>query len=73
MSPPDLRPDLSLAMGGIVWLAYQVLGSWFEGPFIKQCTALGLLIGLGISAYAILILAMKATSISELKSGFRKG
>jgi len=63
----------SVAMGVIVWLAYQVLGAWFEGAFWKQCTALGLLIGLGMSAYAVLVLALKVTSVGELKSSFRRG
>ncbi|MBT8037810.1 MAG: murein biosynthesis integral membrane protein MurJ [Verrucomicrobiae bacterium] len=69
----SLRISLaSVAMGFIVWLGYQVLGSWFETAFWKQCVALGLLIGLGMSTYAVLVLVLKATSISELKSGFRR-
>ena len=63
----------SVVMGGLVWGGYQVLGSWFEEAFWKQCTALALLIGLGMSAYAVLVLLLKATSIAELKAGFRRG
>ena len=63
----------SVTMGALVWGGYQLLGSWFEGPFWKQCTALALLIGLGMSVYAVLVLAMRATSIAELKAGFRRG
>ena len=63
----------SVAMGALVWGGYQVLGSWFEEVFWKQCTALALLIGLGMSVYAVLVLALRATSIAELKAGFRRG
>lgn len=63
----------SLAMGLIVWLGLQVLGSWFEAAFWKQCVALGLLIGLGMSTYGMLVLMLKATSIAELKAGFKRG
>ncbi len=63
----------SLAMGGLVWTGYQFLGTWFEQAFWKQCACLALLVGLGISAYAILVLVLKATSIAELKAGFRRG
>jgi putative peptidoglycan lipid II flippase len=70
----SLRISLaSVAMGVIVWLGYQVLGPWFEAAFWKQCVALAMLIGLGMSTYAVLVLVLKATSISELKSGFRRG
>jgi len=60
-------------MGTLVWGGYQLLGSWFEDAFWKQCTALALLIGLGMSVYAVLVLALRATSIAELKVGFRRG
>ncbi len=63
----------SVAMGVIVWLGYQVLGTWFVAAFWKQCAALALLIGLGMSTYAVLVLVLKATSIAELKAGFRRG
>ncbi|MCP5535790.1 MAG: murein biosynthesis integral membrane protein MurJ [Akkermansiaceae bacterium] len=63
----------SVAMGVLVWTGYQVLGSWFEGGFGKQCIALGLLVGLGASGYAVLVLMLKATSIAELRAGFRRG
>jgi len=63
----------SVVMGALVWGGYQLLGSWFEDAFWKQCTALALLIGLGMSVYAVLVLALRATSIAELKAGFRRG
>jgi len=63
----------SIAMGGLVWLGLQVLAPWFHEAFWKQCLALGILIGLGMSVYAVLVLKLKATSIAELKAGFRRG
>lgn len=63
----------SAAMGVLVWLAYQVLGSWFDEALWQRCIALALLVGLGMTAYAMLVLAMKVTSLSELKAGFRRG
>ena len=63
----------SVAMGVIVWLGLQVLGPWFKEAFWKQCVALGLLIGLGMGVYAVLVLMLKATSLTALKAGFKRG
>ncbi|MGJ8677132.1 MAG: murein biosynthesis integral membrane protein MurJ [Akkermansiaceae bacterium] len=63
----------SVIMGVVVWIGYQALGSWFDAIFIKQCIALALLIGLGMSAYAVLVLILKVTSVGELKANFRRG
>lgn len=63
----------SLAMGVIVWGGLLALDSWFAAGFIKQCLALGLLIGLGITVYAALVLVLKATTVRELKAGFKRG
>ena len=63
----------SLVMGALVWLGLQVLEPWFFEAFWKKCVALALLIGLGVSVYAVLVLALKATSIAELKAGFKRG
>ena len=63
----------SVAMGLLVGLGYWVLGDWFNDVIYKRCIALGLLIGLGMSAYAVLVLAMKVTSVAMLKSSFRRG
>ena len=60
-------------MGGIVWLGYQALGDWFDDVFYKRCIALGLLIGSGMAVYTAFVLALKVTSISELKASFRRG
>lgn len=63
----------SVSMGVVVWIGLQVLEPWFHEAFWKKCTALGLLIGLGISTYAVLVLMLKATSVAELKAGFKRG
>ena len=63
----------SVVMGALVWVGYTVVEPWFDHALWKQCTALAILIGLGISAYALLALMLKATSISELKASFRRG
>ena len=63
----------SIVMGGLVWLGYQLIGSWFEDELWKQCTSLALLIGFGIFIYAVLVFVLRATSIAELKAGFRRG
>lgn len=63
----------SVAMGVLVWVGYQVLAPWFAKAFWQQCVALALLVGLGISTYAVLVLMLKVTSVSELKASFRRG
>jgi putative peptidoglycan lipid II flippase len=57
-------------MGVVVWLAHQGLETWFAGPQWQRVAALVLLVGSGFSAYALLALGLKATSIQELKKGF---
>ncbi|HCC20717.1 MAG TPA: hypothetical protein DEP88_05660 [Verrucomicrobiales bacterium] len=64
----------SIVMGVLVWVAYaKLLAAWFDAGFWQQCFALGLLVGLGILVYAASVILFKATSIDELKAGFRKG
>lgn len=63
----------SVVMGGVLMLAHQALGDWFAAEFYKRCLALGLLIGLGASVYGVLVLALRVTSVSELKASFRRG
>ncbi len=63
----------SVIMGGLVWLAYQAIGSWFDAALWQRCIALALLVGFGMTAYVMLVLGMKITSLPELKAGFRRG
>ena len=62
----------SLAMGAAVWLAAQALAPWFDGTVWQKWGALLLLVGAGTSLYGILVLALRATSLAELKAGFRR-
>ena len=63
----------SVVMGVIVWFAHQLIGSWFAEALWQKCIALALLVGLGVVTYAMLVLGLKVTSVSELKAGFRRG
>ncbi|MBK1826698.1 murein biosynthesis integral membrane protein MurJ [Haloferula rosea] len=60
------------AMGAVVWFADLGMESWFDGAQWQRIVAMLLLVGVGFSAYALLALALKATSITELKAGFRR-
>jgi len=58
------------AMAAVVWFAQIGLESWFDGRQWQRVAAMALLVGSGVSAYALLALGLKATSIRELKQGF---
>lgn len=60
------------AMGAVVWFAHLGLATWFEGAQWQRFIAMILLVGAGFSAYALLALGLKATSLTELKAGFRR-
>ncbi len=44
----------------------------FEGIFIQRIIAIGLVIGTGITAYALSCICLKATNLAELKSYLKK-
>jgi putative peptidoglycan lipid II flippase len=68
-----IRTALAAAvMGAVVWLASVAMESWFHGDQWQRIVALLLLVGVGFSAYALLALVLKATSIAELRQGFRR-
>lgn len=60
------------AMGAVVWFASLGLATWFEGSQWQKIVAMLLVVGVGFSSYAVLALGLKATSIAELKAGFRR-
>jgi hypothetical protein len=37
-----------------------------------KIAAVGLMVGTGMTVYAILVILLRATSVKELKAGFRK-
>lgn len=59
-------------MGAAVWFAALALDSWIAGPFWQKWTAVLLLVGAGGAVYGLLVLALRATSLAELKAGFRR-
>jgi len=62
----------ALAMGAVVWLAKEGLAGWFAGAQWQRVVAMLLLIGAGGSAYGLLALVLRATSVAELRTGFRR-
>lgn len=62
----------SAVMAGAVWAASLVLAPWIEAGGMKSVVGLCLLIGLGASIYGVAALGMRATSMAELKAGFRR-
>jgi putative peptidoglycan lipid II flippase len=60
------------AMGAVVFAAHRLLGTWFGGAQWQKFIAMALVTGAGASAYGVLVLALKATSVAELKAGFRR-
>ena len=63
----------SVVMGALVWGGYWLLEAWFTDGFWRQCIALALLVGFGMLIYAVLALVLRATSLAELRAGFRRG
>ncbi|MGB2428099.1 MAG: murein biosynthesis integral membrane protein MurJ [Akkermansiaceae bacterium] len=63
----------SVVMGALVWAGYWLLEAWFTDGFWRQCIALALLVGFGMLIYAVLALVLRATSLAELRAGFRRG
>lgn len=62
----------SAVMGGVAWLASWALGSWLAGPQWQKLSALALVVGTGMTTYAILAIALKATSLAEIRASFGK-
>lgn len=62
----------AVIMGVVLWFANQALATWFDGAQWQRAVAMILVVGVGFSAYALLALGLKATSIAELKAGFRR-
>ena len=62
----------SLLMGAAVWGGKLAMDPWFDGAIWQKVIALGLLVGFGASIYGVLLLALKATTVAEIKAGFRR-
>ncbi|MBB5353496.1 putative peptidoglycan lipid II flippase [Haloferula luteola] len=69
-----LRTFISAAlMGALLWFGTQWLAGWFAGGEWQRLTATAIVVTLGGILYAVLTLVTRATSIAELKAGFRRG
>lgn len=62
----------AVLMGGALLLTSRFLAPWLDGSEWQRVLSLGGLIVAGGAAYAFLALALRATSLHELKAGFRK-
>lgn len=62
----------SLVMGAVVWLASVGMESWISGAFWQKWVAVLLLVGTGGSLYGLLVLGLRATSLAQLKAGFKR-
>ena len=63
----------SVVMGVVAWGASWALSPWLTGVQWQKLIALGLIVGTGMTAYAILTIILKATSLAEIKASFGKG
>ncbi len=62
----------AVAMGLAVWFCAPFLQPWIDGAVWQKWVAALSLVTLGAGVYAFLALALRATSLSELKAGFKK-
>jgi putative peptidoglycan lipid II flippase len=62
----------SAAMGAVVWVASKLLIPWLDGETWQKNSALVLIVGTGMTVYAILVIVWKATSVAEIKASFGK-
>ena len=65
----------SVLMGAGVWFLAQVVSEWVMGDYglVIRLSVLSGIVVFGIVLYFALVLALKVTSLSELKAGFRRG
>jgi putative peptidoglycan lipid II flippase len=63
----------SMTMGIALWSLHGMIDHWFDGGFLWKVIGLALLVGSGVAVYFAAAIAMKATSLRELKAGFRRG
>jgi putative peptidoglycan lipid II flippase len=62
----------SVAMGAVVWVASKLLIPWLDGETWQKNSALVLIVGTGMTVYAILVIVLRATSVTEIKASFGK-
>lgn len=59
-------------MGGMLYLVQTMMGTFFETPGLRYL-ALAILVGVGMTSYAILLLGTKAYSFAEIKALIKRG
>ncbi len=59
----------STGMGAAVWAAKGLFAGWFASGFALKACALALVVVFGLAVYAGLALALKATSLAEMRRG----
>lgn len=62
----------SLVMGAALWGLMQVVGPWFDQGAARKFAALGALCFGGLAVYAVAVVALKGTTLAELKDQFRR-
>jgi len=60
------------AMAICLWGAQWLLADWLIGSLFEKVVGVVLLVGLGMTIYALMVLGLKATSLKEIKAGFKK-
>ena len=63
----------SVIMAIVVLAAAFFCKAWIVGAILMRVTAVGVIVGIGVTAYALSALSLNATSVSELKSYMKKG
>ncbi|GAA5482609.1 murein biosynthesis integral membrane protein MurJ [Haloferula sargassicola] len=67
------RTLIAAAISGlVVWGGSRGLAGWLAGVEWQRWLAAGLLVAAGGGVYGMMALALKATSLAELKAGFRR-
>lgn len=61
----------SLAMAVGLYFAKTMMASWLNGGFWVQIISTAVLIGFGMTLYALGVILLKVTSVAQLKAGFR--
>ncbi len=62
----------SLVMGAALWGLMQLVGGWLDEGTAKKFAALGALCFGGLIVYAVAVVALRGTTLGELKDQFRR-
>jgi putative peptidoglycan lipid II flippase len=62
----------AIAMGAFLHFTFPALAAWFGGPEWQRIAAMLVLVTGGAVIYGVLAVVLKATSLKELKAGFRR-